>query len=246
MKLLYAIRFLTIIPIPYKADEDMKKVAGSTIFYPLVGLIIGGLLFLILKIVGLVFNPATTAVFLISFWALLTGGLHLDGLSDLVDGLGGGRNREQTLEIMKDSRIGAFGVISLILHLFLKWRLSLDLIQANAWLIFLIIPMFARWNVLLSILIFPSARKDGLGSFFKKYCGWYQPLAGGIFSFAAAYLLLGLNAVLAGAISSLLALLFSGVISKKLGGLTGDVYGAVIELSELFLMIAYLCIMVIL
>ncbi|MBI9106759.1 MAG: adenosylcobinamide-GDP ribazoletransferase [Spirochaetales bacterium] len=237
MKLLYAIRFLTIIPIPYRQDEDMASVARATIFFPAVGLIIGGLLYGASLLSVKFFIPEVSSALILLIWVVITGGLHLDGLADLADGLGGGKTRTEKLSIMKDSRTGAFGAIALIIQLLLKWTLILQFIKDGASFSLLLIPMGARWITMNFILIFPSARKDGMGSFFKEYSRVREPLLAGFFTLAAAFLIGGLPGIFACLAALLLLSIATLVISRILEGLTGDVYGSLIETGEVLIML---------
>ncbi|MGL1891320.1 MAG: adenosylcobinamide-GDP ribazoletransferase [Spirochaetaceae bacterium] len=240
-RLLYAFRFLTILPIPWKQDEDLNKVAGSIIYFPFVGLSIGIILSSIIYILNPLISPLATASISVLLWILFTGGLHLDGLSDLFDGFGGG-NREDRLRIMKDSNIGAFGALSLILLIILKIIFVRELIITDSSkLLFPLIlaPTWGRLMQLIVIRFFKSARPDGMGNFFKKSIKewyWITPLV----------LTLGLTIYLLSPLSILFILplililiLFSISVSKKLEGLTGDCYGAICEITELLFIVLY-------
>lgn len=243
MMLIYAVRFLTIIPIPFRQDEKMDDVARSALFYPLVGLGIGGLLFAAARLFSCFFPPFAAAALLLTLWTAITGGLHLDGLSDLVDGLGGGRSREDRLRIMKDSRVGAFGAISLVLFLLLKWSMLAVLLDSPAVSpatapVLLLAPAAARLAALLAIWFFPPARPDGMGAFFKQHISWKEPLSGVVFTAVLGWALFGLPGLAAVLLAPALLLLYGLRVSRLLGGLTGDVYGALIELAELLLLTA--------
>ena len=238
MKLLYAIRFLTIIPIPYKQDEDLVSVARSTICFPLVGLLIGALLYAA-ALSYQVFNSAVTAAVCLTVWAVITGGLHIDGLCDLADGLGGGKTAERRLEIMKDSRAGAFGVIAVVLLLILKWALLQQLIETGRLVLMIASPVAARWIILNFMLIFPPARKNGMGVFFRQHARPAEPLLAGVYSLLLLWAAGGIYAVGACIAAAALMIPAARLISRALGGLTGDVYGSLTESGEvLFLIIA--------
>lgn len=242
-KILYAFRFLTILPIPWKQDEDLTKVARSMIYFPLVGLVIGSVLVLVEFLLKTRISPLTNSTIITFLWIFITGGLHLDGLSDLADGLGG-RDREHRLEIMKDSRIGAFGALSLILLIILKIVFIRELLlNKNSSIIvlpLLLAPVWARNMQLISIKFFRSARKDGMGSFFKNEMRnreWLIPL---IISTALTIYLSSFYALILLLPFVLIMVLFALSISKKLEGLTGDCYGAICELSEVLFLFIFL------
>jgi len=237
MRLLYAVRFLTIIPIPYKQDEDMASVARSTIFFPAVGLIIGGLLYTAGLLSNLIFIPEVSSALVLLIWVVITGGLHLDGLADLADGMGGGKTRDEKLSIMKDSRTGAFGAIALIIQLLIKWALILQLFRNGSTIGILIIPMASRWITMNFILLFPPARKDGMGSFFKQYSRLREPVIAGLCTLTAVFFISGIPGTAACITSLLLLGIAAVVINRILGGLTGDVYGSLIEAGEVSMLL---------
>ena len=239
-KILYALRFMTVIPIPYKQDEDMTAVARSLAWFPLVGALIGTVLWGTARLFLLFFSPLTSAFLVTAASLILTGGLHLDGLSDLADGLGGGRDREIRLEIMKDSRIGAFGALTLIIFLILKGLFFFELLQnlsVNELFLLILPPLWARSFAVIIIKSFPTARPGGMGDFLQKNAGPAQ-LASALIQ---VMILTGLSAWMLHAplLPAVMVLLFlvmlipAAVINRMLKGLTGDCYGALIELSEL-------------
>ena len=170
-KILYALRFMTVIPIPYKQDEDMTAVARSLAWFPLVGALIGTVLWGTARLFLLFLSPLTSAFLVTASSLILTGGLHLDGLSDLADGLGGGTDRERRLEIMKDSRIGAFGALALIVFLILKGLFFSELLQnlpAEELFLLILPPLWARSFAVIIIKSFPTARPGEWGIFSRK------------------------------------------------------------------------------
>ncbi len=237
MGLLYALRFLTIIPVPYKQGENMAKVGGSAAFFPVVGLLIGTLLFGAERLFNLLFIPEVNAALICLLWIVISGGLHLDGLADLADGLGGGRTKEEKLSIMKDSRSGAFGVLALVILVLLKWSLIIQMMTEGNQFYLILIPMSARWITMNFIVMFPSARKEGMGSFFKKHMGVWKSVIAGIFTLTTVFILGGLPAILICLTTLLLLGIAALIISRILGGLTGDAYGSLIETGEVLMML---------
>lgn len=230
-KLFYALRFMTSLPLPWKENEDLVQVSRASGLFPLVGLIIGALLFSVQAAASLVFSPLTVAVFQTLAWVMITGGLHLDGLADTMDGLGSRRERERMLEIMKDSSIGAFGALSLILILIMKTVLLYELNGVSPLLI-LLVPLTARWGQLISIRYFQPARKDGMGRFFQEYMRRTELILG-LITIVLVYTASGnLFLLLLLPLHGLFVYLTSLSISRRLGGLTGDVYGFICETGE--------------
>ncbi len=230
-KLIYALRFMTILPIPWKENEDLVKVSRSSGVFPLVGFIIGFLL----AATGLLFRHLlplpVIAVTQTLLWIFLTGGLHLDGLSDTFDGIGSRQGREKTLEIMKDSNIGAFGALALISQILFKYILISEINKIAFWLI-IIPPVTGRWGQLISIYYYNSARDSGMGKFFRDYIRKYELILGLLITVAVYCLLLPLSGLLILPIHALLIVVISSGVSRKLGGLTGDVYGLICETGE--------------
>ncbi len=240
-KILYAFRFLTILPIPWKQNEDLKVVGRSIIFFPLVGLVLGLFFVIFVNFLHESLLPLTLSVIVVVLWIVLTGGLHLDGLSDLFDGMGG-RSIEDRLRIMKDSNIGAFGAIALISIIIFKISLVNEILSnfnEKSVYILVLAPAWGRLMELLAIRFYKSARPGGMGDFFKKEIrevDWILPL---LFMFSITYYLLHLFFLIKIAILICIMWFFSNSVSRKLGGLTGDCYGAICEITEtLFLLLA--------
>ncbi len=232
---LRAIGLLTILPVRVPADDSTPP--GRTMaFYPLVGVLIGGLLAglgWLLHLAGLArAAPLLPAVLVLAAWAALTGALHLDGWADCCDALFVPVSRERRLEIMKDPRLGGFGAVGLILLLLVKLA-ALQGIMAgpHALPALIAIPALARWAAVIAAKAYPSARPGGMGDFFRRGLGRRElDIATVIAALAAAGLLCRGPILWAAAGLALLAM--AGLARARLGGLTGDVYGAIIELAE--------------
>jgi adenosylcobinamide-GDP ribazoletransferase len=176
--------------------------------------------------------PSVTAVGLVALLAAVTGGLHLDGLADVFDGLSGGHgDRTRMLTIMRDSRIGAHGALALLLIVLAKvFALSALVQRRSPWAI-LLFPAVARWSVVLLIVAFPYVRDEGLGRRFKDQGSAIE------FVWATAFTAVlvfgaGARALAPTAVALAAALGFGFWMRRRLGGLTGDAYGAAIELAE--------------
>lgn len=228
---LLALSFFTRVPIPtlHYSVEDWNK---SVNYYPLVGLVIGGLLMGIHTLTDMWFSSQLTTVLTLVFWIYITGGLHLDGWMDLADGLGSNRERDQMLEIMKDSRVGAMGVLAVLMLLMVKGSALYELqgIKHGMWLI--LIPVCARTFVLFAIQFWPYVSKAGIGSGMRDGLqGKYLFLAV-LLTFILSWLIGGPQALLVVAITAIGGFWLCTHIARKLGGLTGDCYGACIEWCE--------------
>jgi adenosylcobinamide-GDP ribazoletransferase len=237
---LSAVSFLTRIPAP-SSQLSSKDWQRSVIFYPLVGLIIGLIIAAGSVLLNEVFPFTITAFFLVLLWIWITGGLHLDGWMDLADGLGSNRSREQMLEIMKDSRVGAMGVIAAILLIIGKGLAVYELLSMNLTSLFILSPLFARLMLICSIKSFPYKKEGGLGEGLHRYLSIPVIALNLAFVFALTYFLLSFHGLIIILFSVIMSIFFVLYIFKKLGMLTGDCYGAIIEWSEcvsLFLAIA--------
>nr|WP_281283502.1 adenosylcobinamide-GDP ribazoletransferase [Thiospirochaeta perfilievii] len=240
---MYAFRFMTVIPIPWKEGEDLDRVARSISLIPLVGLVIGLTISGIFTLSTNIFSNLFTSGLMTIWWIFITGGLHLDGLSDSSDGLFGGTTVEKRLEIMKDSRTGVFGVLTLICFILLKLLTINELIinsRVSIIPILISIPIISRWCVVFSIFSFKSAKEGGLGVFFKKFIRVKDLILSLILTVGIIFYFTGLLGVLVTLLSTLITFLLSLFYIKKLGGLTGDLYGAINEIIELISMLQFL------
>jgi len=226
-----AFAFLTRIPVwsgPLR-DEDLGR---SVAFFPLVGLVLGLALAGAGAAAGSVLSPAVGAVLLAALLAAVTGGLHLDGLADVFDAVGGGRgDRARMLELMRDSRIGAHGAAALVLLLAAKIAALTQVVERQDLLTLLAFPTVARWAVTPLIVLFPYARAEGLGRAFRGEASGVQV---GIATATAVVVIaaLGGRFALPALGCAVVVLLFGLWLRRRLGGLTGDVYGAAIEIGE--------------
>ncbi len=225
-----ALSFLTRIPVPDLGKLEPPDFARAALFYPLVGLVIGALLCAPLLLFPHA-APLLLAAILSVFWAVLTGGLHLDGLADSADAwLGGLGDAEKTHRILKDPRVGAAGAIALVSVLLLKFAALTVLIEQQHWQIVLLAPLVGRTLILLLFLTTPYVRAGGLASAVTEHlprqtAGWLT--AGG--------LLLSASSSPVGTALTLLGFwLLRRMMLQRLQGCTGDTAGASVEIGEMF------------
>jgi len=236
-----AFQFLTVLPLFRARVFDPRELARSMGAFPLVGLVLGAGLLLVHGILGGRFPPLVEGAVLTALLAAATGGLHLDGFADTVDGLAGGWTRERALEIMKDSRTGALGAAGLSLLLLLK-ATSLGLLPAGAkpWGI-LLMPAVARGGVVLLAYRSTYARAvPGLGTAYTDHLdGLTVRLA--LLGSGLPCLLLGWRGLVVWGVVLLAILGLRGCFHRRLGGITGDVLGFSEETGEvLFLLLLHL------
>ncbi len=225
-----ALQFLTRVPVTVAFTATDKQLGQSVLYFPLVGLMMGAVLTAIA--VGMNTLPVTLqAAILLSVWVIITGGLHLDGLADSADAwVGAPGDRQKTLAIMKDPAAGPVAVIILILVLLLKWNALLQILSTHNFQPLLISPLLGRTALLLLMLSTPYVRKKGLGEKMKHYVPTMpaQIVVAAVLSgtfFIAGLLPLALMG------GVLICLRYAAI--QRVGGMTGDLYGAAVELVEL-------------
>ena len=237
--LLSAVMLLTRLPVSF-VGPHISNLPGALAWYPAVGLVIGGLLLLFQQLLLLAGGGAVlTAALLMAFWVLVTGALHLDGLADMVDGwVGGLGERERTLKIMKDPATGAMGAVALVVVLLIKAAALVQLLSANASSIIWAVPVIARCGLLGAFLWVPSASDTGMAATVKQeqvaersWCSMFITLLLLVFLVPLPLLLCWL---LAGA--AVFGLWWRAVL-RRLDGFNGDCAGALVELTELALLL---------
>jgi adenosylcobinamide-GDP ribazoletransferase len=229
---LLAVRYLTIVPVSRRGHAGLEDLGGAAPWFPVVGAGLG-LAVAAVDAVGVrVFPALLAAVLTVTAWKLLSGGLHLDGLADCLDGLAG-RDPAARLAIMSDSRIGAFGAMGLVLVLMLEVAAVAELSAATRWRALVTAPVVARATPALLGRLFRPARPDGQGAMFAAGLDRAAaPIALAIALVVAVAMLGGAGVVALGAAVGC-AVAFAALVARRLGGVTGDVLGAGIELTEL-------------
>ncbi len=234
---LVALGFLTILPAPVSGVSE-RDLGRSLAFFPLVGLLLGGLLVGAARLAGPWIPSSVLAWALTAGLVILTGGLHLDGLADVFDGIGGSRgNRDRMLEIMRDSRIGAHGAASLVLLLLGKVvGLHALLTRGDPGMLWAL-PVAPRYAAVCLVALFPCARQEGLGKLFAGSRPRGALLAATLVT-VAVVASVGRGAVVPSLAAASAAIALGFWLGRRLGGLTGDAYGAAIELGELAFLLA--------
>jgi adenosylcobinamide-GDP ribazoletransferase len=234
---LAALRFLTWMPIAGSAQVDGRVLARSSLFYPLVGFLLGLCLWSVFLALG--DTPSTVvAAILLLFWTWVTGGLHLDGLADSADAwVGGVGSRERTLDIMKDPATGPIGAVALALLLICKWSALPSLLDGNAALL-IWLPALARTQLLLIFLTTPYAGRGGVAGLLAADLPRAPAWIVLVLVWGGCLLLLGGGWVLALS-AGLVFALWRRAMMRRLGGFTGDTAGALLELTEVVGMLAF-------
>ena len=226
--LIAAIQFITIIPMGKSGKFDPEKMVP---FFPMVGIVLGLMVALLDQIFLLLWSKPVASLLDVLFLIIITGAFHLDGLGDTADGLYGRRTKEKALSIMKDSRIGAMGIVAIICGLSVKWAGIIGL-DAYRSLLLIIIPAYARGSILFGIRFLEYGRTDGgTGKLFfekrLKIIGFWGLLIPVLLS-----ILLGFKAIL---LNLVFLIIITGIIlfyKKKIGCITGDMLGAMVEITE--------------
>ncbi|NLK43207.1 MAG: adenosylcobinamide-GDP ribazoletransferase [Tissierellia bacterium] len=233
--LILSLQFFSCIPININVDFNEKNIRYSIFFLPLVGGIIGALGGLVYYLFS-PYNKLIASSLALLITIIGTGGLHIDGLSDTFDGFMSNRDKEKTLEIMKDSRIGAFGVLSIILIILFKFVLIYSIEN----LPLAIILSFANSRLVVARIISykKNARPGGLGELFHKSNPKSLMIGSGII-YIAILILLDIRYLIPLLITFLGGEYISYISYKRIEGLTGDVYGAIIELGDLISLLSF-------
>ena len=228
-----ALQFMTVLPLGKVESFDPPKMVQ---WFPLVGVLLGLLLALFDAVVIRLWTAPVAALLDVILLAVLTGAFHLDGLGDTADGLLSPSSRDKALEIMKDSRIGTMGLVAILFGLALKWS-GIAGLDFHRSILLIMIPAYARAGILFAMRFFPYGRSNGTGKPFfdqkltlKHFWGLVLPVG--------LSLTIGLNAIW---LNLSFAIIITGILvfyKKRLGVITGDMLGAMIEITEagLFLM----------
>ncbi len=246
MKLLAALQFLTMLPIPRRREVSAEEVGASLGYFPLVGLFLGVILAGIDWSLSLILPSSIVNAIIIIALLLLTGVLHVDGFIDTCDALSGRRTPQERWRIMSDSRVGGFGVVGAFCLLLLVYVSLGGIPEAYKMVALILMPALSRWSMVYAIFAFPYAKPVGLGKTFKEQVNWRK-------------LALATSLVLASTLGLLiikdLVLLFIGLaliftvwlvatalglfLQRKFAGLTGDSYGAINEVTQVFVLIFF-------
>ncbi len=249
-KIFMTFQFLTIIPIRDMGNVSEKDVGSTSAFFPVVGIFEGGVLLALAVLFLKVFPAELTSGLLVLAMIIMNGGLHLDGIADTFDAIASRAGREKKLAIMKDSTVGPFGVMTIVMVLLLKYLLlnalffnsRIELFYAALFMM----PVMSRWALVTAIFHSRSARKDGLGKMFIEHTGKKEVAFATVLMLIAAGVSYGIDSHLSlfafylmVAMPVLYMIGFSIVwfAKKNFGGMTGDTFGAVYEISILMFLV---------
>lgn len=232
-----AIGFLTIFPVPSFCRQTEDDLPRSVPVFPVIGLLIGGLVAGCVHVSAAHLPPAVAAVASIILLAIIHGGLHVDGLADTGDGFFSHRKTERILEIMRDTRIGTYGCLT-VLSVFALKIAGLASLPLSLWSSALFLaPLAGRCSMVLMLVMLPSARPDGMGVLFKQGRSFWEVLWALSVLLLAAWLLLHWQGLVAVGAVLALNVAFMAFCQQKIKGFTGDTVGALSELSEMAVLV---------
>jgi len=228
-----AFQFLTRLPMPSVTFEE-DSLSRSVKFFPLVGLAVGSGAALLQSILIVHLARPLTAFVVLTYLVLITGCLHEDGLADTADGFGGGWTKDRVLAILRDSRIGSYGAIALVLSLLARYLLLASLPMERFIAYVISAHVLCRWSSLpLSYFLPPAREQEGQGARIAKLTSFSSLLFGSALSTAIVIFALRRSSVAPLLVAPLIVLVSGWFYNKKIGGITGDCFGATNQLTEI-------------
>lgn len=232
-----AFQFLTVFPTLIRRMFTSQEMGRAVGWFPLVGVALGALLYGVNYAARLIFPASVSAALTIFAWVMFTRAFHLDGFMDTCDGLFGGWTPERRLEIMKDSRMGAFGVAGGILVLLTKYSALSS--STNIFAALMLATVLGRWASPLMIYSFPYAREDGLGIEMKRNVGIREVFIATIIAGVASWFVIGWLGFALMLGSVIIAFFIALYAMRLLPGLTGDIYGTITTLVEMLTLVFF-------
>ncbi len=236
-----AVQFLTVIPLPASWTGDTRVDMRSTLWFPVVGLLIGVILALAVWLLSFVFTHQIVITLILIISAGITGMLHLDGFIDTCDGVFGNRPVEKRWMIMRDSRAGSYGIVGVVLLIVLKFALMSEINTQQLIPSMVIMSMTGRWAMVYGLFAHRYARAEGIGKSYKEGTNLTSFIVATAITaavYGAFIPLTGYYIFIAGAAAALVAIILGLFFSRRLSGLTGDTYGALNEIAEITVLIA--------
>jgi adenosylcobinamide-GDP ribazoletransferase len=232
-----AVQFLTIVPPVVRQTFTPQEMGTSLVFYPVVGVGIGFVLALFSWGLQKIFPLPLAAAFILGLWICISGAFHLDGFLDACDGLFGSSAPEKRLEIMRDKHHGTFALTGGMILLLIKWS-ALIACKLNP-LALILSPMLARWGMTLAIMAFPYGRTRGVGSVIKENANRKSLILSGLIVLGIIALSVSLSGWIAFGVAVIAIWGIARFALSLIPGLTGDIYGAINELTELAVLLTF-------
>lgn len=233
-----ALVFLTRIPLP-QLELDKEKITASVPFFPLAGAVIGIVMWGVFTWGQFLLPPSVLAAVLAAADIAVTGGMHMDAVADTMDGLFCYGDRDKRLSVMRDSRIGAYGVIGIVLLILFKYALFHAMLDINIPQGMLVYPILGRWVMTYSMEFLPYARKEGLGKDFTSSQSPYKFMLSTAITLLLTWVFSKTQGLIAAAAAMAGGILLTGHFMRQFGGMTGDTYGAVNMAAEVCALSAF-------
>ena len=230
MKFLAALQFLTIIPI--HRGFSAEEIGRSPGYFPLAGLFIGLIPAGFGWLLDRLFPLALVNILVLVIFIVLTGALHLDGFLDTCDGIAVHRTAQDKLKVMRDSRAGGFGVIGVCCLLLLKYVSLSSIPEVSRMAALVLMPVLGRWAAVYAIFVYPYIRPDGTGRVFEEQKDWKTFILATVTALLIVLVFGSLGGVAAMFGTWMIVMATATYLRNTFGGLTGDTYGAIIEVSE--------------
>lgn len=238
---LLMLQFMTRIPINKNLECGQENFRKAAFFMPLVGAIVGGVQWGAAVLLSKVLPANITAVLVFAISVLITGALHVDGLGDTCDGFYAFKGKDRIIEIMKDSRIGTYACIAIVLDILLRITSLTYIIQYNFIMIIIIAPILGRLSLIVISLIGKPAKSSGSGNLFIGNMSKLIVFSTSLLTAAVTILLIGFKeAIILVLVSFVITALVNKYSESKIGGLTGDLLGATNELVEIFVLVVFI------
>lgn len=237
MSFLAALKFLTIIPIPWWREVSPEEIGRSIAYFPVVGIIIGLILAGLGWLLGLLLPLAVVNALLIVSLVLISGALHLDGFIDTCDGLVGHKTVEERLQIMHDSRSGSFGIVGAFCLLLVKYVSLNSLPEALLMATLVLMPVVSRWAMVYVVFAYPYARPSGLGKVFKQETSWQKLVIATLITLVVVVVSAQLAGLVVMVVVWVIVIAVAAYLKHRLSGLTGDTYGAINEVAEVCVLV---------
>ena len=237
MRFLAALQFLTTIPLPRRREVSPEEAGRSIAYFPVVGIIIGLILAGLNWLLGLLLPSVVVNVLLIVSLVVISGALHLDGFVDTCDGIAGHKTVEERWRVMRDSRVGGFGIVGICCLLLVKY-ISLNSVPETSLMVTLVLmPVVSRWAMVYAIFAYPYAKPSGLGKVFKQGASWQRLTIATLIALAVAVVLARLAGLVIMFGIWVIVIAMAAYLKRKFSGLTGDNYGAINEVTEVCVLV---------
>lgn len=235
-----AIQFMTRIPININLDIKREDFQKTVKFFPIIGLIVGGFEIFIYYICSKVMSNNLASFMTILSHIVITGGIHMDGLSDTADGIFSGRSKQKILEIMKDSRVGTFGALAIIFLVVGKIIILTDMPELNIFTAIILAPIISRtMNIFLMYNRKYARQEESMGDLFIGVLEKKNYIICLVLSIIITITIGKLYGIIVFLISFIFTIIFRNYIEKKIDGLTGDILGASDELNEFLIYLLF-------